>query len=61
MTESEVLISFSTAQKKLAEYFCDKQALLTSDQELEILNILQSLTDLKSRIRSLGGKSMFWK
>ena len=56
---NEVVTSVSESQKLLAQYFCEKQGLLSNKQESEILSILNEFTNLKSRIKLIEDKWQF--
>ena len=56
---NEVVRSVSESQKLLAQYFCEKQGLLSGKQESEILSILNEFTNLKSRIHVIEDKWQF--
>lgn len=56
---NEVVRSVSDSQKLLAQYFCEKQGLLSDKQESEILSILNEFTNLKSRIKVIEDQWQF--
>ena len=56
---NEVVRSVSESQKLLAQYFCEKQGLLSCKQESEILSILNEFTNLKSRIKVVEDQWQF--